>query len=268
MHAPKSRPDEQPDAVEVDPDFPREWVEFTDPANDEHLVRADLTWLLSRWSCVFGTPACRGILADRPDDGCCTHGAFLSDADDRDRLDESVALLTDQDWQLRAVGLGEDGYVEEDEIDDEPALRTRRHDGACIFLNRPGFAGGTGCSLHRMALRTGRLPMETKPDVCWQLPVRRTQDWVERPDGEEILVSTIGEYDRRGWGPGGADLDWYCTGDPAAHIGTRAVWQSYAPELTELLGEAAYAELARLCERRTELGLVAVHPATERSRQS
>ncbi len=261
-HGPRTRSDDLPPAVEVKPDFPREWVEFVDPADPDHLVRADMTWLLSRWTCVFGTPACRGILADRPDDGCCSHGAFLSDDDDRARLDAAVADLTDEDWQLRERGLGPDGYLVEDEVDDEPALRTRRHDGACIFLNRPGFAGGTGCALHRMALRTGRLPMEVKPDVCWQLPVRRTQDWVERADGEQVLVSTIGEYDRRGWGPGGADLDWYCTGDPAAHVGARAVWQSYAPELTELLGAAAYAELARLCARRADLGLVAVHPAT------
>ena len=61
-----------------------------------------------------------------------------------------------------------------------------------------------------------------KPDVCWQLPIRRTQEWVTRPDGTEILKTTITEYDRRGWGEGGADLHWYCTGDPAAHTGATA----------------------------------------------
>ena len=42
---------------EVDLDFPREWVEFVDPDNSEHLISADMTWLLSHWTCVFGTPA-------------------------------------------------------------------------------------------------------------------------------------------------------------------------------------------------------------------
>jgi hypothetical protein len=37
---------------EVAPDFPREWVEFVDPADAKGLVRADLTWLLSSWTCV------------------------------------------------------------------------------------------------------------------------------------------------------------------------------------------------------------------------
>lgn len=253
---------------EVDLDFPREWIEFVDPANDEHLIVADLTWLLSSWTCVFGTPACQGILGDRPDDGCCSHGAFLSDEEDLDRLKSAVRMLTPDDWQLHGEALNakgkvsKRGFLELDELEDEPALRTRRVDGACIFLNRPGFAGGVGCALHTMALRRGIEPLEVKPDVCWQLPIRRTQDWVDRPDGVQILRTTITEYDRRGWGPGGEDLDWYCSGSPDAHVGTRPVWQSYGPELKELLGQPAYDELARHCKRRQGLGLIAIHPAT------
>lgn len=255
-------------AAEVELDFPREWIEFLDPADDEHLIAADLTWLLSRWTCVFGTPACQGIIEGRPDDGCCSHGAFLSDDDDRRKLAKAVKKLTAQDWQLMDKGLGKKGYLETDELDDGPALRTRRHHGACIFLNRPDFDGGAGCALHLMALRTDVEPLTVKPEVCWQLPIRRTQDWVDRPDGVQILRTEIREYDRRGWGAGGLDLNWYCSGSPDAHVGARPVWQSYAPELTELLGEPAYAELARHCKRREGLGLVAVHPATVHARRN
>jgi len=247
---------------EVALDFAREWVEFLDPDDSEHLIAADMTWLLSHWTCVFGTPACQGIIAGRPDDGCCSHGAFFTDEEDVAKLHKSVKLLRPEDWQFMKQGLGKRGYIEEDELDDEPALRTRRFKGACIFLNRPGFEGGIGCALHSMALKRGIEPLEVKPDVCWQLPIRRTQEWVERPDGEQILKTTITEYDRRGWGEGGSDLNWYCSGSPDAHVGAEAVWQSYAPELTELLGEAVYRELARLCKRRQGLGLIAVHPAT------
>ncbi|TQC44397.1 hypothetical protein EEB14_37630 [Rhodococcus sp. WS4] len=252
---------------EVPLDFAREWVEFLDPDNAEHLIAADMTWLLSHWTCVFGTPACQGIIAGRPDDGCCSHGAFLTDQEDLERLNASVKLLTPEDWQFMDTGLGKKGYIEEDDLEDEPALRTRRHQGACIFLNRPGFEGGIGCALHSMALKRGIEPLEVKPDVCWQLPIRRTQEWVERPDGEQILKTTITEYDRRGWGEGGADLDWYCSGSPDAHVGAKAVWQSYASELTELLGKSAYGELAKLCKRRARLGLIAVHPATAAAEQ-
>ena len=228
---------------EVELDFAREWVEFYDPDNSDHLIAADLTWLLSRWTCVFGTPACQGTVEGRPSDGCCSHGAFLSDDDDRARLDDAASHLTDDDWQFRDKGLG-------------------KYKGACIFLNRPGFPAGAGCALHTKAIKLGVPPLTMKPEVCWQLPIRRSQEWVTRPDGTEILKSTVTEYDRRGWGSGGADLHWYCTGDPAAHVGAKPVWQSLADELTELLGVAAYAELAELCERRGQLGLIAVHPAT------
>jgi len=249
-------------SAEVSPGFAREWVQFADPLDPAHRIRADLTWLLSRWACVFGTPACQGTVAGRPDDGCCSHGAFLSDEDDRARVDAAVEELTTDDWQLRVEGLGVDGYLEEDDLDEEPALRTRRVDGACVFLNRPGFAGGIGCALHRMALRTGREPLEVKPDVCWQLPIRRTEDWVDQGDGATALQTTIGEYDRLGWGVGGADLHWWCTSSPDAHVGGAPVWESYRAELTELLGVPVYQVLASLCRRRTGLGLIAVHPAS------
>ncbi len=98
--------------------------------------------------------------------------------------------------------------------------------------------------------------------MCWQLPVRREQDWVDRPDGTTVLVSTITEFDRRSWGEGGHDLDWYCTSSPEAHVGGEPMYVSYGPELTALIGPAAYDELARLCADRLKLGLVAVHPAT------
>jgi hypothetical protein len=246
---------------EVRPDFPREWYEFTDPDNESHVITADLTWLLSRWTCVFGTPLCQGIEAGRPDDGCCSHGAFLTDGEDLDRLDAAVAQLTPADWQFRDLGLSS-GYVEDDDLEDELAQKTRVHDGACIFLNRPGFAGGIGCSLHQMAVRKGIEPHTVKPDVCWQLPLRRTQEWAKRPDGKDVLRTTITEYDRRGWGEGGEDLDWYCTSSPDAHVGEKAVWESNAAELREMIGAAAYTELARYCRRREGLGLIAIHPAT------
>src|SRR5215475_441619 len=69
---------------EVALDFPREYVEFIDPANEEHLIRADLTWLLSRWTCIFAR-GCHGIVGGRADDGCCSHGAFFTDDDDQKR---------------------------------------------------------------------------------------------------------------------------------------------------------------------------------------
>jgi hypothetical protein len=152
-------------------------------------------------------------------------------------VEAAVADLSDEDWQLAPVGRGnwteEDGTAEDGTAEDEePSVKTRVVDGACVFLNRPGWPGGSGCALHRMALRTGVHPLTTKPYVCWQLPVRRAQEHVDRPDGTRVLVSTIGEFDRRGWGPGGHDLHWWCTGSPVAHVSPEPLVETYAAELT------------------------------------
>jgi hypothetical protein len=249
-------PDSSPPEVPLD--FAREWIEFPDPADPEHVVRADLTWLASAWTCIFGR-GCAGVVEGRPDDGCCSHGAYFTDDDDRNRVTDAVALLTAEDWELAVAGRR--NWTEED---DEGSVRTRTVDGACVFLNRPGHPGGSGCALHRMAVRSGVHPLTTKPDVCWQLPVRRAQEHVDRPDGTRVLVTTIGEFDRRGWGPGGHDLHWWCTGSPAAHVAHEPLVDTYAAELTALVGAAAYAELRRLTELRLDEGLVAPHPASPR----
>lgn len=266
MPVPGKQPLVSPRAREVGLDFTREWIEFADPADPEHRIRADATWLCSRWTCIFGR-GCHGIIEGRPDDGCCSHGAFYSDRADEIRVRAFAGELTPADWQFHGPGhVGADGRLrisEKDSVgEDADRRRTRRHLGACIFLNRPGFAAGPGCALHAFALRTGRHPLETKPEVCWQLPVRREQEWVDRPDGTRILVSTVTEFDRRGWGEGGHDLHWWCTSSPEAHVDAEPLFVSYAPELTELIGAPAYLELSRLCRARLAAGLVAVHPAT------
>jgi len=244
---------------EVPPDFPRLFAEFADPSDPDQVFRVDLTWLTSRWTCIFGS-GCRGIVADRPDDGCCSHGAHFSDAADERHITGRTRELGPEVWQLRGEGLA--GGIAEAVPDDPDARRTRLVDGACVFLNRRGFAGGEGCALHLYALRTGVEPWTTKPEVCWQLPVRRTYETVTRADDSTYLQVNLEEYDRRGWGVGGADLDWYCSGNTEAHVGSRAVFESMAPELTELMGPAGYGELARICrDHLTRTPLLLPHPA-------
>ena len=92
-----------PSVREIDGDFPREWVEFTDPADAEQVIRGDLTWLLSSWTCVYGN-GCQGVIEGRADDGCCSHGAFYSDDDDETRVAGFAALLKKKDWQYAEIG--------------------------------------------------------------------------------------------------------------------------------------------------------------------
>ena len=101
----------------------------------------------------------------------------------------------------------------------------------------PGFPAGDGCALHLLALDQGRSFVETKPDVCWQLPLRRQFRTVTRGDETTYTEVTLGEYGREGWGPGGHDLDWYCTSNTEAHIGARPVYLANRDELVELMGD-------------------------------
>jgi hypothetical protein len=251
---------------EVDLVFPRAWVEFADPGDEEQVFRCDLTWLTSSYTCIFGQ-GCRGIYADAPDVGCCTLGAHFADAEDEQRVAAHVAELTPADWQFHPQRdpIGHD-WVDTDD-DGERKTLTIEYDGqqACVFHNRTYFEAGAGCALHVLALRQGREHVETKPDVCWQLPIRRQFREVERQDGTSYTEVSISEYDRRGWGPGGHDLDWYCSGNTEAHVAVEPVFVTHVAELTALMGSAGYAELVRHCEAHVRSrSLLALHPADPR----
>jgi hypothetical protein len=247
---------------ETDLVIPRAFVEFPDPADDSQIFRCDLTWLTSQYMCIFGQ-GCPGIYSERPDDGCCTLGAHFADKEDEKRVRSFVKQLDPDTWEFHDVGTAKkNAWIETDEDGDR---KTAVHEGGCVFLNRPGFAGGEGCALHGLALRQGRNPLETKPDVCWQLPLRRTYREVELNDGTEYTEVSIGEYDRRHWGPGGHDFDWYCTGNPEAHVAPDPLYITSAPELIELMGRPAYDALVDHCEAHlASRSRLAIHPADPR----
>lgn len=236
--------------MEIDLGFPRHWVEFTDPANPRQVIRADLTWLTSHWHCTFGA-GCPGIVGD-PAHGCCSFGAHFTDADDIARVRRAAERLTPETWQHHGATWLEpvdpDPADDDDDADpEENAFATVVRDGACVFLNRPGFPAGPGCALHALAVREGRSFVTTKPDVCWQLPIKRGYREVDPGDGDTYLEVSIGEYTRANWGAGGHDLTWFCTSNTDAHTAAEPVWRSCADELIELVGRPAYEELARHC---------------------
>ncbi len=256
---------------EVSLDFPRAWVEFTNPADESEVLKCDLTWLTSSFTCIFGS-GCAGIYADSPDVGCCTLGAHFADKDDERRVAGFVEQLTPEHWQFHpGRPVKRKDWTEKDE-DGERKTRMHEVDGqrSCVFANRPDFApssggGGAGCALHGLALEQGRNPLETKPDVCWQLPIRRTFREIERMDGTSYVEVTITEYDRRGWGPGGHDLDWYCSGNTEAHVGVEPVYVTNEAELVAMMGRKAYDELTRHCEAHLRSrSALALHPADPR----
>jgi len=234
-----------------------EWVSFEDPEEDRTWV-FDLTFLRSNWSCLYGN-GCPGILSEPAPElahGCCSYGAHFTSDDDRANVEAKVALLEPGEWQLAKRAKKRGGPIF---INKEGETVSRVVDGACVFLNRPDHPGGPGCALHAAALRRGEPITEWKPEVCWQVPVRRQDE----TDVYGHVTSTIREWKRRDWGPGGEEFHWWCTADTDAanaFVGHVEVWESCREEIVAMTSVAAYDLLAGyLAERRDVVPLP--HPA-------
>src|SRR4051812_14146875 len=129
-----------------------EWISFEDPDEDRTWL-FDLTFLLSRWTCIFGC-GCQGVLTERAPElvqGCCSYGAHFTDDDDRRKTEVAALTLTNDEWQFAKIGRKK-GTTKQQR---DGTWVTRLVDDACIFLNRPGFAAGAGCALHVAAVNRG-----------------------------------------------------------------------------------------------------------------
>ena len=225
----------------VQPDH--EWCTFEDP-DEQRTWLFDVTFLLSHWTCIFGS-GCQGVLtgpSPELEQGCCSYGAHFTGPADLARVRLSAKSLTAEQWQFRDVGRRR-GITQ---TQSDGTRTTRLVDDACVFLNRPGFPGGSGCALHRAALEEGQEPLERKPDVCWQLPLRR-EDRVE-DDGR--VTSTIRQWDRRHWGEGGSEFAWWCTEEPAAFRAASPVYRHMSAELLAMTRPAIHAALTAFLDER------------------
>jgi hypothetical protein len=199
--------------------------------------RFDTGFLTSNWTCIWGS-GCLGILSEPAKDlgqGCCSVGAQLDGEDESRNLSALAATLEAERFQHHAEA--RTGGV----FSDDTRTATRVVDGACIFLNRPGFSGGAGCALHLEALRCGESPVVWKPSVCWQLPIK--VDWEDGGDGTE--VATVRRWERRDWGAEGETMAWCCTEGDRAYVGDRPVVESMAEELEAIVGPTVFVELRR-----------------------
>lgn len=221
----------------------REWLALKDDEGATWLF--DVAFLLSDYHCIYGQ-GCPSIEPE-PDPtetiGCCSHGAHFVDREDRDRVQRFAETLTDDEWQHRQRALDKGGPIKKKAGE----WSTRKADGACIFLNRADFPGGGGCALHIGATNRGQRPLDWKPTVCWQVPIRldvHTDDY----GYETVLVRA---WERRDWGPGGEEFHWWCTEEPAAYTASEPVYLNANEELTELVGDDLYRRLVEELSRRS-----------------
>ena len=226
--------------------------EFVEIVTDGTVWRFEREFLESNWTCRFGN-GCKGIL-ERPaaelNQGCCSLGAHFGDGPagvaEAMNVGAYAAMLSPDQFQFHAVAHGpaDDASGANGIFGDAERSHTRVVDGACIFLNRPGFAGGEGCALHLAALESGESPTEWKPSVCWQLPLRI--DWREIDADTES--ATVRRWTRADWGDHGRTMAWCCTERAEggeAYCGDDRVVDSMAEELVALAGTEVYVELRR-----------------------
>ena len=249
--------------------FPREWFEFADPENSERLYKCDLTWLTSYWNCIFGR-GCQGIDREFSDHGCCSDGAYYFDKEDEARTQNAAKRLTPELWQNYSSTQQKKSF-EISEIGLDKDRKTKKVNGSCIFFNNSNFdKEHFGCALHHLADKEGIHYVETKPDICWQLPLRRS--WEVREVGDQsVEVVVIGEYTREAWGEGGADFDWYCSANSDAHNAKNPVYVTHKEELTRMMSPLSYTVVKERCDQIMEvkqfkqlrnLPIFVIHPAS------
>jgi hypothetical protein len=238
----------------------RDWTSFE---HDGDTWLFDLTFLLSSWRCIYGN-GCRGVLeedATELEQGCCTYGAHFADKADRVRVRGFIKELDDSQWQNRREARKLGGPIHKNSDGD---WVTRQHEGACIMLNGPGFARGAGCALHVGAMDAGVNPLEWKPEVCWQVPLRLSH----HTDEVGHTTYTLREWTRRDWGEGGFDFHWWCTESAEAFggdagVGNRVV-DHMGPEIVAMVGEGVYAELLSQIQEVSSDGIRVANPTPVR----
>jgi hypothetical protein len=210
--------------------------------------RFDADFLRSNWTCIWGR-GCQGIEPVAQPElqrGCCSLGAEMDGAEEAMTVAASAAALDPALFEHHDVAAALGIFA------DENRTNTRVVDGACIFLNRPGFAAGAGCALHLAAIEADESPTDWKPSVCWQVPVK--VDWEMGAD--DVEVATLRRWSRADWGADGEVMAWCCTEGTEAYVGDRPVIESLAEELELIVGTPVFVELRRQLETTQDLDAV------------
>jgi hypothetical protein len=217
---------------------PVEWLTFPAPDDEHRQFRVNVSFLLSNYRCIFGC-GCPGVLEGpaQTDVGCCAHGVEFTDDQDFADVAAAVAELTPEDAdyidQIRAG----DWY-----ISNGPPVRTMIVDGICIFANREGGpTGRPGCAFHHLALRTGRHPSDTKPEICWSVPLNFSDEEPAEPGGRETTI--VSAFSADAWE---GNIGWWCIDTPEAYTAAAPVYETFEHELRKGMGDAGYERMVEL----------------------
>lgn len=230
---------------------PIEWLTFPAPDDPDRQFRVNVSFFLSNYQCIFGC-GCLGSLNKKPDAdyGCCERGVTFIDEDDFDHVAEMVGELTAEDCDnidhIRTKGWYLSSRAGK-------PYKTRKVGELCIFGNRTGGeAGKPGCAFHHLAARQGKHHTETKPFICWSVPLNFSSEDPEEPGGRETTI--VSAFTADAWGgtdddeeaDGRGHMGWWCIDTPDAYRGATPAYQSLEHELRKGIGDAAYDRMAEL----------------------
>src|SRR5439155_1010571 len=128
--------------------------------------------------------------------------------------------------------------------------KTRKVGGACIFDNRVGGrTGQPGCAFHHLAARKGLHHSDTKPHICWSIPLNFSSEEPEEPGGRTTTI--VSAFTADAWGgtddaeepDGRGHVGFWCVDTPDAYRGASPVYRSLEHELRKGMGDAAPLEL-------------------------
>ena len=235
-----------------------EWFSFDDTKRQRTWM-FDVTFLESNWTCIFGN-GCQGVLTEATPalvQGCCSYGAHFTDEKDARRVERAAKRLTADQWQFKSRG--KEGTTR---VKKNGEIVTRIVKDACIFLNRPDFHRGAGCALHVMAIDNEESYIPLKPEVCWQLPLRRDDEVTESGH----VITRIAQWNRSDWGAGGAEFHWWCTEAAEAFVGKTRVVDSMREELVAMTSQLVYDKLLAYLDNRAvqPKGTRLAHPVLRR----
>jgi hypothetical protein len=216
-----------------------EWMTFSAPDDPTHQFRVNVSFLLSTYRCIYGA-GCPSTHDDpaRAYQGCCGHGVEFVDDQDFDHVATMVAELTVEDADN--IAQIESRWYDANR---EVPFKTRKLGGACIFANRPdGPTGKPGCAFHHLAERTGRHPADTKPDICWRVPLNFSHEEPAEPNGRDTTI--VSAFSADAWG----DVHWWCVDTPDAYVAKQPVYRTFEHELRKGMGDAGYERMLELLQ--------------------
>ncbi|MDX6485581.1 MAG: hypothetical protein QOF43_734, partial [Gaiellaceae bacterium] len=176
---------------------PIEWLTFPSPDDPDEQYRVNVSFLLSNYQCIFGQ-GCPSLLNKRLDHdlGCCERGVTFIDEEDYEHVAAMVSELLPEDCD-NVEHVRSRGWTVKSRAG--KPYKTRKINDACIFNNRTGGpAGKPGCAFHHQAARQGKHHSETKPFICWSVPLNFSHEEPEEPNGRATTI--VSAFSANAWG--------------------------------------------------------------------